>query len=630
MLTTIRLEKSTKVALTKNIHNYKDTITFVVFITIKSLMFNLNMSGLISFSMFFSSLGFALLLSGICLIMKSAVRKIMLFCFNFLITLVMLSDLMYFRYYGDVLSIPVLLQIRQTSTLQESMLSLLNFSDILFFVDLVICLALHLLTGKSKLKPINYSRTNFKQGFYTILLGTIIIGSGFGQLQVEMGKGLFTNILDQTFFVNKIGVLNFHLFDVFRHAKNQTSRGSLSGQDKAVLEKWFREKENYTPQGKYFGIAKNKNLIVVQLEAFQNFVIGQTINGQEITPNLNALIKNSLYFPNFYYQTAQGNTSDAEFLTNVSLYPVQEGAVYFRSATNTFYSLPKALKDNGYQTLAFHAYKPSYWNRSTMYQALGFDEFISRDDFQEGELIGWGLSDHDFLKQTAQTLSTKKEPFYAFLITLSSHYPYNAFADETNLDVSPYGDSLLGNYLKAVHYTDQAIGSFVNDLKQNGLWDKSVVVFYGDHNAFGKSEKEMLTSFLNKPQDDLTWLTLQQVPLIIHLPQDKLAGTYPSIGGQIDVYPTLANLLGIKAQFVMGQDLLNAINTFVIFRDGSFLTAKTTYLAQTQQFYDLTSKKIVKGKFYDTLVNKYHQDLWISDQILHHNLFDNTAKRLAH
>ncbi|PIB65619.1 hypothetical protein AOA60_03020, partial [Pseudomonas sp. 2822-17] len=77
-----------------------------------------------------------------------------------------------------------------------------------------------------------------------------------------------------------------------------------------------------------FGVAKDMNVVVVSLESVESFVIGETMNGEEITPFLNELIEDSFYFENFYYQTGQGKTSDAEFLINNSSYPLGRGAVF--------------------------------------------------------------------------------------------------------------------------------------------------------------------------------------------------------------------------------------------------------------------------------------------------------------
>ena len=114
--------------------------------------------------------------------------------------------------------------------------------------------------------------------------------------------------------------------------------------------------------------AKGKNLIIVQVEALQQFVIDKTVMGQEITPNLNKLIKSSAYFNNYFYQIAAGGTSDAEFMSNNSLYPAPSGAAFFFYANNNYLSLPKALVKNGYETAALNGYYETFWNRNIMYK----------------------------------------------------------------------------------------------------------------------------------------------------------------------------------------------------------------------------------------------------------------------
>lgn len=69
------------------------------------------------------------------------------------------------------------------------------------------------------------------------------------------------------------------------------------------------------------------NLIVVQMESFQNFPINLTLNGQEVTPVLNKLAKEGFYFPHVFQQIGPGNTSDAEFMSNTSIYPTAAAAM---------------------------------------------------------------------------------------------------------------------------------------------------------------------------------------------------------------------------------------------------------------------------------------------------------------
>ena len=159
------------------------------------------------------------------------------------------------------------------------------------------------------------------------------------------------------------------------------SDNSVPDESKNEAKQWFAERGNERKQlesDPLFGKYKGKNVIMVQLEAFQNFVIGQKINGQEVTPNMNKLLGESMYFKNFYHQTSQGRTSDADLAANASLQPLITGSVFIRYAQHQYDSMPSTLKDNGYTTSVFHAYDGGFWNRNAMYQTLKYDTFYSK------------------------------------------------------------------------------------------------------------------------------------------------------------------------------------------------------------------------------------------------------------
>ena len=146
---------------------------------------------------------------------------------------------------------------------------------------------------------------------------------------------------------------------------------------------------------------------------------------------------------------------------------MRDGAVYFKFPTNIYESLPKMLKQKGYTSYVFHANNPSFWNRTEMYKAIGFDKFINSKNFVLDDQLGWGLSDKSFFRQSLEMIDASK-PFYGFFITLSSHHPYNYFDDYDGFDVGDYEDTMTGNYVKAANYVDQAIGQLFDDLKQEG------------------------------------------------------------------------------------------------------------------------------------------------------------------
>jgi lipoteichoic acid synthase len=351
--------------------------------------------------------------------------------------------------------------------------------------------------------------------------------------------------------------------------------------------------------------------------------------GEEITPNLNKLIKRSAYFNNYFYQIAAGGTSDAEFMSNNSIYPASSGAAYFLYSNNDYLSLPKALVNNGYETAALHGYRETFWNRNIMYKTLGFQNFFGEKSYDVNEKIGLGLSDKEFLSQSLDKLHNLSNPYYAFLITLSSHYPYDDTSNYGEFNVGEYENSLLGNYLKAIHYTDAQLGMFIDKLEEDGTLDNSVLAIYGDHYAIPKDKQDELAKFMNiDNMTELQWAKLQKVPLIVHFPKDANKGLQEIYGGEMDLYPTLSNLFDLPNENQLGKDLFNTKDGTVIFRNGSFTDGNIFYLSQSNSFYSIDSdKNLPESEELTAELKTSMTELDYSDEILKHNLlhkYDNS------
>lgn len=540
-------------------------------------------------------------------------RCIGLLVLDFLLTLILISDTIYFRYYSNSITVPVLFQVGLMGPLGESIKNLIKSSDVIYFFDFPV-----LLIGIF---------ISIRKGFDKILIKKRLV---FSLIGLAVGLIMFycvssnTNTLwfpyDKNYVSKQLGIAYFHYYDVKSYLlENVFVNKSLSSKEKATVTNYFETKNKEKTGTKFQGIAKNKNLIIVQLEAFQQFLINRKRNGKEITPNINKLISESLYFNNFFYQVGAGNTSDAEFLNNNSLYPAKESAAYFRYPSNTYHALPKLLKQQGYNAFAFHAYTASFWNRSVMYKTIGFDKFFSAKDYKPGERIGFGLNDTDFLIQSLSKID-KTKPFYSFMVTLSSHFAYAPF-EYYSFDTGKYEHTELGNYFKAANYVDKSLGNFISELKKQGLYDNSVLVLYGDHFMMPKGKADQLLEYLNLDHSDFTWTKNEKVPLIIHYPGVKNGVTENITGGQIDIYPTVANLLGIDPQFAMGKDLLNSANGYVVLRNGSVITDKFVYVNEQKAAYDVTSGKILDKALYEKDLKEYLNELTISDLILKKNVF---------
>ncbi|HEY9724363.1 MAG TPA: LTA synthase family protein, partial [Oscillatoriaceae cyanobacterium] len=344
--------------------------------------------------------------------------------------------------------------------------------------------------------------------------------------------------------------------------------------------------------GALSGRYRGKNVLVLQVESLQNFVIGRTVNGVPITPNLNRLVSQSLYFPHFYHETGAGHTADAEFLTQSALYGEAQGIAYSDLTNEHMRALPSILDDAGYTTFSMHGNNGAFYNRATMHPRLGFEHTYFRERLNSHDLIGWGLSDKSFLAQGIDKAAAAREPFYGFLITLSSHYPFDWGYPTTHpLPLGAWDGTPLGKYLTAIHYTDEALGEFVSGLERRGLLRSTIVVMYGDHNAVPRQGFDELESFLKADQQPDSWALQQRVPLIIHLP-DGRSGRIDKVGGEVDVAPTLADLLGVNAPIlrVAGHNLLAPGPGRAIFRDGTWVNQQVICLhtlTAAREPYDL-------------------------------------------
>ncbi|QHT62116.1 LTA synthase family protein [Paenibacillus lycopersici] len=528
-------------------------------------------------------------------------RMLALILLNLALTALVYCDLLYFRYFQDLITIPVLMQAGQVGELGDSIHTLLSRRDLWFFADwpFLLLLAGSSLFGKRLRGAFRTSTAAFRSRKQTavrrVAISAVVLAVGFmlvfvpvHRAQTTWAKGLFTGNWWNLSLYNVTGVLGFHGYDLYRYADEHWLRGNaVTPEQTAEAKQWFADRGHTRDEldrtDPLYGRYKGKNVVLIQLEAFQSFVVGQNIGGQEVTPNINRLMKTSLYFDNFYHQTAQGRTSDADLAANASLQPMPTGSVFTRFAQHDYDSMAKVLKMNGYQANAYHAYDGGFWNRNLMYDTLGYDHFYSKTAFNIDEPLGWSLGDKSFFKQAVSMMKTQQEPFYSFLISLSSHHPYTLPAAVQTLDVGAFKGTMFGDYLEAIHYVDAAIGEMVDELKAAGLWDQSIFLFYGDHDN-SIADWQPFESFLGRPLSEADrFRILKGVPFLVHLPDDARAGTYHQVGGQLDVTPTVLHLLGIPSggQTMIGTPLVTEqplAGKQVVFRSGGYTDGSVLYL----------------------------------------------------
>ncbi|BBI31097.1 LTA synthase family protein [Cohnella abietis] len=482
-----------------------------------------------------------------------------------IISLLLFASTVYFNYYSTVPIYTALQGIGQVGQIGDSIASSIEITNYLYFLDIVV-LIIYYAYKRFKGDRVQGRKHIAKRWHVLTALAVCLILSGF---YIKSDKKIANELVQ----AESLGFLNYQItaaIKVNEEPKSVANENEMTIATSVMKlqDDQFKEQASGSPAQpitpKYFGVAKGKNVIVIQMEAFQNFAINLSVNGQVITPVLNSLSERGFYFPHFFQQIGQGNTSDAEFMSNASIYPTGVTAMSKGYGDRTVPSLPRLLKKENYVSNTFHVNDVTFWDRDKMYPALGFDHYYDKPFYENDNFNGFGASDIELYKvgvEKLKELNDKNVPFYAQFITASSHHPFKVPAQLKRITMpESLEGTQLGNYLTALNYTDYAIGQLIEDLKANGMWDDTILVIYGDH--FGLQPKD----------NDVNWVGQQlgikynervsrfNIPLIVNVPgvEGEVRGL---VGGQVDIMPTIANLLGISLEkegfTAFGHDLFN-------------------------------------------------------------------------
>jgi lipoteichoic acid synthase len=575
-----------------------------LFIFIKLILFHLLSSTPMSSGVYSTSLGFLFIFYSLSFFFRNKGRLFFSYFVSAVISLVLLANTLYLDYYSSPVTISTFYQTSNLSGLGDSILFLFQMDYLLYLLDLAVFPFFFFKRSFVYRKPSSIVKGVLP--FMTIgLIGIFIKPIKLMVIDQMENPVQAYDSLDHTV---QYGIIGHHALDTYFHVSD--AHFTLSSEQKEKIQTAFTQKKEYEKTSKFQGFGKNKNLIMIQVESLQHFVLNKKVNGQEITPTLNRLLNHSISFPNFYAQTIGGNSSDAEFLTQTSLFPLKTGSVFFRYPANTYHSLGLALKEEGFTTLAVHADEKTFWNRHEMYPSLGFDQYVTIEQFPQKEIVGMGVGDKEMFGETAQILAEQEKPFYSFIVTLTNHMPYEIEKEKQSLRLpAELKNTLLGNYFQTVRYTDEALALFLESLKEKELLKDSVIVLYGDHNGLFHRDKALVEGWLKKDISDEQWYReFATVPLLIHHPSIK-GEVNQTIGGQIDVYPTLTSIMGVdrqEAEAKLGVDLMRTESGFALIPSGGYVEKSlfitensfSTDLSQEQQMQLEISNLIIKGDYF--------------------------------
>lgn len=527
---------------------------------------------------------------------KPIVSYIAMLVMDFANTVLLFANIIYYRQFSDFLTIKTMTNAGKVSQgLGKSTVALLHPTDILIWIDLIIIIAL-LILHKIKIDQKSYG--------LSAPLAITSVGAFLLTLNIFLAETsrprLLRNTFDRSYVVKYLGIDTFTAYDGFKSAQNvQVTKNANASDLNNILS--FTKKNYAAPSPSTFGIEKNRNVIIIHLESFQQFLINLKVNGKEVTPFLNSLYKNkhTISFNNFYHQVGLGRTSDAENMLETGTYGISDGSLFTSlGSENTFQAAPQILRSNGYTSAVFHGNVGSFWNRNDVYKNMGYNYFFDKNYYssQSKDSSGYGLKDKLLFAESIKYLEQMQQPFYAKFITVTNHIPFNLDKEDQdpNFKTTNTTDQTINNYFLTAHYLDEAVHEFFNYLKASGLYKNTMVVIYGDHYGLSNSENETLAPVIGESAD--TWNTynnvqMQRVPFMIHA--NNLKGEINhEVGGEIDVLPTLLHLLGvdIKDYVQFGSDLLSPHRKdWIVFRNGTIVSDK----------YVIVGAKGIKGSVYN-------------------------------
>ncbi|MFC6171358.1 LTA synthase family protein [Loigolactobacillus jiayinensis] len=586
--------------LFKRLHTFVDQrngffILLVVLFWLKTMFayyvdFSLGVSGIFQhFILWLNPLATTLLVLGLALyIQQPKLRYFGMMILSAANTALLYFNVIYYRQFTDFMTINTILGYSKVSEgLSGSSLALARPYDVLYWLDLIILVILllaHLI--KIDQRPIQ-RHLPFAITSVAVLLFSVNLTLG------ESNRPqLLTRTFDRNYIVKYLGLDAYTVYDAVKTAQNNQTRASANGSDLTnVLA--FINQHYAAPDSKMYGIAKGRNVIIIHLESFQQFLIDYKVDGREVTPFLNSLYHSdqTYAFSNFFHQVGQGKTSDAENMLETSVYGLPQGSVFTAlGSDNTFQAAPAILAQKaGYSSAVFHGNVGSFWNRDNVYKNMGYQNFFDASYFDTtgDRSEQYGLKDKLLFHDSVKYLEQLQQPFYAKFITVTNHFPFPLDSEDTDFPLPTTDDKAVNNYFATAHYLDQALQEFFTYLKSSGLYDNSMIVLYGDHYGLSNSDNLSLAELLGKSSD--TWndydnAQLQRVPLMIHIPGQHSGGIQKQYGGEIDVLPTIEHLLGIdnKGYVQFGTDLFSPDHDQVVaFRNTNFVTPTHTVLDGT-------------------------------------------------
>ncbi len=556
---------------------------------------------------------------------------------NFIFTALAAGNAIYYKNYKSFLSVSLISTASQLGGVMGAVTNLIQVKHFFFLWSLIAQIGVYVYIRKKK--PTYFDDIQELHIARSYALRTLAVALCTGGIFAATLTGTDVSRLakqwNREYVLGTFGLYTYQISDTISSVRAKLNMVFGYDDNKQAFTEFYTEKsknEDGNTENEYTDMFKGKDLLVIHAESIQQFTMDTYINGEALTPNLNKLASEGLYFTNFYAQESVGTSSDSEFTFSSSLMPASSGTVSINYWDRNYITTQNMLGDMGYYVFSMHGNNGSYWNRLNLHESLGYDKFYNYStDYDLDEMIGLGLSDKSFFRQSVpiiKQISKEHKSFMGTLIMLTNHTPFsdidrvsdyevdfkyrkvNDQGEEEQISAPFLEDTKLGSYFKSVHYADEAIGQLLEDLDNEGLLDDMVIVIYGDHDA--KIDEEEFEYYYNYdpftdsvldeddpgyiPVDNFYYNLNRRVPFIIWSKDLEEPKEIDKVMGMYDVQPTLGNMFGFNNTYALGHDIFSVPadkENVVIFPNGSFVTDTVFYDVQKENYFDVRGYKNV-------------------------------------
>ena len=471
-----------------------------------------------------------------------------------LLDVLLVANLMYFRTYYSAIPASSYLEAGNLADFKASVTDSLRWADIVLPLITIATAVMAFRYKTTKRQPLTAVLKWWAAplaGFALLLTGVNLCKGGFHKSLRSVRQSAYLCSADAPIF----SVFGCIWYDITDAAE------PITPEKQAEIERWLASQPKHQPADSV--TEKRSNLLIVFAESLESWVLEKKVDGKEITPCLNRLLKekSTLYAPNVLTQVKGGRSIDAQLMICSGLLPLMSGTYSSLYYDNTFYTLQKAMRGLKHsRSYLLTIDKVSTWNQGAVARSFGTDTIISYHDFKMTEAFGTHkrIGDASFFQQCREKIERGEvwkpgESVYMQFVTYSGHAPFKLPDHLRTITLPASIPEKAADYMTTAHYTDKAIGDFVAYLKTLPQYKETIVVIVGDHEGLASYRQELV----DNPACRGLVSDKQLTPFIVL--NSPVGMRYDKFMGQIDIYPTLLNLMQLDAYrwHGLGQSILD-------------------------------------------------------------------------